>query len=114
MGLTGLMIWFKIGAFGFLPRWWIEIALAIHFYEAVLATLAIIIWHFYQVIFDPDVYPVNFAFIDGRVPEELYKKEHELAYEEMMRKPDTTVAELTLAEQAVPHSEPETAPDVSN
>lgn len=83
MGLTGLMIWFKIDVFGFLPRWWIDIALAIHFYEAVLATLAIIVWHFYQVIFDPDVYPVNFAFIDGRVSEDSYKEEHELAYEQM-------------------------------
>jgi hypothetical protein len=35
------------------------------------------------VIFDPDVYPVNFAFIDGRVSEESYKEEHELAYEQM-------------------------------
>lgn len=83
MGLTGLMIWFKISFFSFLARWWIDIALAIHFYEAVLATLAIIVWHFYQVIFDPDVYPVNFAFLDGRVSEELYKEEHELAYEQM-------------------------------
>jgi len=83
MGLTGLMIWFKIDIFSFLPRWWIEIALAIHFYEAILATLAIIVWHFYQVIFDPDVYPVNFAFIDGRVSEELYKEEHESAFEEL-------------------------------
>ncbi|PYS68933.1 MAG: cytochrome B, partial [Acidobacteria bacterium] len=83
MGLTGLMIWFKIGVFGFLARWWIEIALAIHFYEAVLATLAIIVWHFYHVIFDPDVYPVNFAFIDGRVSAELYKEEHELAFEQI-------------------------------
>lgn len=83
MGLTGLMIWFKIGVFGFLARWWIDIALAIHFYEAVLATLAIIVWHFYHVIFDPDIYPVNFAFIDGRVSEELYREEHELAFEEM-------------------------------
>jgi hypothetical protein len=49
----------------------------------VLASLAIIVWHFYQVIFDPDVYPVNFAFIDGRVSEESFKEEHELAYEQM-------------------------------
>ncbi len=83
MGLTGLMIWFKIAVFSFLPRWWIEIALAIHFYEALLATLAIVVWHFYHVIFDPDVYPVNFAFIDGRVSEESYKEEHELAYEQL-------------------------------
>ncbi|HJZ79231.1 MAG TPA: cytochrome b/b6 domain-containing protein [Pyrinomonadaceae bacterium] len=83
MGLTGLMIWFKISLFGFLARWWIDIALAVHFYEAVLATLAIIVWHFYHVIFDPDVYPVNFAFIDGRMSEELFKEEHGQAYEEM-------------------------------
>lgn len=83
MGLTGLMIWFKISVFGFLPRWFIDIALAIHFYEAVLATLAIIVWHFYHVIFDPDVYPANLAFIDGRMSEELFREEHELAYDEM-------------------------------
>ncbi len=87
MGLTGLMIWFKLGLFGFLPRWAIDIALAVHFYEAVLATLAIIVWHFYHVIFDPDVYPVNLAFIDGRMSEDLYRREHELAYEAMQAKP---------------------------
>lgn len=83
MGLTGLMIWFKIGIFGFLARWWIDIALAIHFYEAVLATLAIIVWHFYHVIFDPDVYPVNLAFVDGRVSEKYYQEEHELDYDRL-------------------------------
>ena len=83
MGLTGLMIWFKLGIFGFLPRWTIDIALAIHFYEAVLATLAIVVWHFYHVIFDPDVYPVNFAFLDGRVSEEHYREEHELSFAEL-------------------------------
>ena len=86
MGLTGLMIWFKLGIFSILPRWAIDIALAVHFYEAVLATLAIIVWHFYHVIFDPDVYPINFAFVDGKVSESHYKEEHELAYEELNRK----------------------------
>ena len=90
MGLTGLMIWFKLGVFSFLPRWAIEIALAVHFYEAVLATLAIVVWHFYHVIFDPDVYPVNFAFLDGRVSEEHYREEHELAYEESLKETPET------------------------
>jgi cytochrome b subunit of formate dehydrogenase len=81
MGLTGLMIWFKLGWFGWLPRWWVDVAVAVHFYEAVLATLAIVVWHFYHVIFDPDVYPVNLAFYDGRVSEELYREEHQLDFE---------------------------------
>src|SRR6266542_2369015 len=81
MGLTGLMIWFKLGVFSFLPRWAIDIALAIHFYEAVLATLAIIVWHFYQVIFDPDVYPINWAWYDGKMSLEHYREEHPLDFE---------------------------------
>src|SRR6266498_994140 len=78
MGLTGLMIWFKLAVFSFLPRWWIDIALAIHFYEAVLATLAIVVWHFYHVIFDPDVYPVNWACCDGKVSKHWQEEEHPL------------------------------------
>jgi formate dehydrogenase gamma subunit len=93
MGVTGLMIWFKLGIFAYLPRWAIDIALAIHFYEAVLATLAIIVWHFYHVIFDPDVYPINWAFYDGQVSEELYKEEHELAYESLQQQAEEAAAE---------------------
>jgi cytochrome b subunit of formate dehydrogenase len=85
MGLTGLMIWFKVGWFGFLPRWWIDVAIAVHFYEAVVATLAIVVWHFYHVVFDPEVYPVNLAFYDGKVSEELYREEHELDFERAKR-----------------------------
>jgi formate dehydrogenase gamma subunit len=84
MGLTGLMVWFKVEVFSFLPRWLIDVAIAIHFYEAILATLAIVVWHFYQVIFDPDVYPLNWALVDGKVSEEHFREEHPLAYEKMM------------------------------
>jgi hypothetical protein len=52
--------------------------LTIHYYEAVLACLAIIVWHFYHVIFDPDVYPLNPACWDGHVSEEWQKHEHPL------------------------------------
>jgi formate dehydrogenase gamma subunit len=110
MGLTGLMIWFKISIFGFLPRWWIDIGLAIHFYEAVLATLAIIVWHFYHVIFDPDVYPVNLAFIDGRMSEELYKEEHELDYDALRARKTRSAAadgapKLTPEEDSIPRTD---------
>ena len=70
MAVTGLAAWFQVQVVGVLPRWSIDVALAIHFYEAVLATLAIVVWHFYQVIFDPDVYPLNWAFWDGRISSE--------------------------------------------
>jgi cytochrome b subunit of formate dehydrogenase len=78
MGLTGVMMWAKVLVGDLLARWWVDVATAIHYYEAILATLAIIVWHFYQVFFDPDVYPMNWAWWDGKMPVEHYKHEHEL------------------------------------
>jgi len=78
MGVTGLMIWFKLDVTRFVPRWIVDVALTIHYYEAVLACLAIVVWHFYHVIFDPDIYPLNTACWNGRVSEEWQKHEHPL------------------------------------
>lgn len=78
MGVTGLMVWFKLEVTRFLPRWIVDVALTIHYYEAVLACLAIVVWHFYHVIFDPDIYPLNTACWDGRVSEEWQRHEHPL------------------------------------
>src|ERR1022692_2571328 len=78
MGVSGLMIWFKMDVTHWLPRWAVDVALTIHYYEAVLACLAIIVWHFYHVMFDPDVYPVNMACWDGKVSEHWQEEEHPL------------------------------------
>jgi cytochrome b subunit of formate dehydrogenase len=82
MGLTGVMLWAKVWVGNTLARWWVDIATAVHFYEAILATLAILVWHFYQVFLDPDVYPMNWAWWDGKMPVEHYKHEHALNAEE--------------------------------
>lgn len=81
MGLTGVMLWAKVWVGNLLARWLVDVATAIHFYEAILATLAIVVWHFYQVFFDPDVYPMNGAWWDGRMPIEHYREEHALDIE---------------------------------
>ena len=48
-----------------LPKVWLDVATTVHFYEALLATLAIVVWHFYSAIFDPDVYPMDTAWFSG-------------------------------------------------
>ena len=78
MGVSGLMIWFKMDVTRFLPRWAVDVALTIHYYEAILACLAIIVWHFYHVIFDPDVYPLNWACWNGKVTKHWHEEEHPL------------------------------------
>lgn len=78
MGATGLMVWYKLIVTGWLPRWVIDVALTIHYYEAILACLAIAVWHFYHVIFAPDVYPMNWAWWDGKVTSRWHAHEHPL------------------------------------
>ncbi len=78
MGVTGLMIWFKMDVTRFLPRWMVDVALTIHYYEAILACLAIVVWHFYHVIFDPDIYPLNWAVWNGKVSKHWHDEEHPL------------------------------------
>jgi cytochrome b subunit of formate dehydrogenase len=66
MAITGFMLWFENATLAWLPKLAADIATVIHFYEAVLATLAIVVWHFYLVIFDPVVYPMDPAWLTGR------------------------------------------------
>ena len=83
MGVTGVMLWAKVWVGNLLARWTVDVATAVHYYEAILATLAIVIWHFYQVFFDPDVYPMNGAWLDGKMPVDHYREEHELDTESL-------------------------------
>ena len=68
MAATGLFLWANNLAMHFLPKFWLDVATSIHFYEAILAASAILIWHFYSVIFDPDVYPLDISFIREPAP----------------------------------------------
>ena len=88
MGATGLTIWLKIDVTRWLPRWVVDVATTIHYYEAVLACLAIVVWHFYHVIFDPDIYPLNTACLDGRISEEFQAHEHPRQPETELRRAD--------------------------
>jgi hypothetical protein len=46
---------------------------AVEHYEALLATFSILIRHFYIVIFDPLVYPMDTAWLNGKVPADHYR-----------------------------------------
>jgi hypothetical protein len=71
----------------------VDVALTIHYYEAILACLAILVWHFYHVMFDPDVYPLNLACVDGKVSEHWHHEEHGLETP-VRTNPPATAAEI--------------------
>jgi cytochrome b subunit of formate dehydrogenase len=67
MAITGFMLWFPEVVLRVAPKWWTDLASVIHLYEAILAALAILVWHLYLVILDPLVYPFDTAAVNGRM-----------------------------------------------
>lgn len=81
---TGLMLWFENLTLRFFPLWVVDLVTLIHYYEAWLATLAILIWHFYFVIFNPEVYPMNWSWLTGVISEDMLRHEHPREYERLL------------------------------
>ncbi len=79
---TGLMMWTEY----LWPKFYLDISEALHLGEATLAALAIIVGHIFTVHYNPHVYPMNKAFIDGKISESLMKEEHALWYEREIAK----------------------------
>ena len=66
MALTGVLLTWEGWTLRLFPKWFFDVVTAIHYYEAILACLAILIWHFYFTIFDPEVYPMKWSWISGK------------------------------------------------
>lgn len=89
MTVTGAILWFENASMGTFTKLGYDISRTVHFYEAVLATLAIIVWHLYFVIFNPDVYPLNLSWLTGRMSEKEMLEEHPLQLAEMKAAEET-------------------------
>lgn len=85
MGLSGFLLWFNNFTLRHFPKWVTDAATAVHWYEALLATFAILIWHFYLVIFDPMVYPMDTAWLDGKISADHYRHTRPAYYRELVR-----------------------------
>lgn len=77
MGVTGLILWFPTMVGNWAPVWLIKVSEIVHFMEAILATLAILVWHWFFVIFRPSEYPMSFTWADGKMTLEHYRHHHE-------------------------------------
>jgi cytochrome b subunit of formate dehydrogenase len=78
MGLTGLILWFPTLITSFAPSWVIRASELIHFYEAILATLAIVVFHLFFVIGHPEQYPMNLSWLTGKMSLQAAMRKHPL------------------------------------
>lgn len=74
MAITGYMMWNPISTTRFLPGEFIPAAKAAHGWEAVLAVLSIIVWHFYNIF----IRHFNTSMFTGYISEEEMIEDHPL------------------------------------
>lgn len=84
MSVTGLLLW----SASFWSGLVLDISRAIHWYEALLAVSAIVIWHLYNVHLKPGVFPMSRTWIDGRISRHEMMEEHSLEYARLMKEED--------------------------
>ncbi len=83
MILTGLCLWFFEAAFALFPKPVIDIIKLVHGFEALLALLAIVIWHMYCVHLNPEVFPMSRMWLDGRISGKLLRHHYPGWYREI-------------------------------
>ena len=85
MAATGFILWFNNLALRYFPKWVSDAATALHYYEAILATFSILIWHWYTVMFDPDVYPMDRTWLSGRASADHLRHTRPDYYAELLK-----------------------------
>ncbi len=81
MSVTGTILLFPVVATRYLPGILVPVAKIIHGYEAVLAFLAIVTWHFYNAHLSHGVFPLDTSIFTGRISLARMREEHPLEYE---------------------------------
>ncbi|VVB85706.1 Prokaryotic cytochrome b561 [uncultured archaeon] len=81
MGFTGILMWQPFEAMKYFPIGFVQIANLFHTWEAVLASLAIFIGHFYDEHFGKFL---NLSWLTGNISEEEMRHEHPEEYEAVM------------------------------
>ncbi|GAO02578.1 cytochrome b/b6 domain-containing protein [Anaeromyxobacter sp. PSR-1] len=80
---TGFIFWFPVWFASWAPGWLITAAQIIHGEEATLAILFLFTVHFYNVHLKPSIFPMNWAWLNGRISIEAMKHEHPLEYDRL-------------------------------
>ena len=78
MGFSGFVLWFPTDLGNRLPSWMFGFSYIAHSYEGLLAMMAIIVWHFYNVHFNPDAFPMNPAWLTGSISDVEMERDHPL------------------------------------
>jgi len=78
MAATGLMLWFPVFTAHYLPGQFIPAAKVMHSNEAMLIFLLVAIWHIYDSLFSPEVFPIDTSIFTGYIVRKRMRASHPL------------------------------------
>lgn len=85
MVLTGLVLWFPVAAARYLPGEGIALAAMLHSHQALVIILLVAVWHVYDSVFSPDVFPLDTSMLTGRMTRARMRRLHPRELEERSR-----------------------------
>jgi cytochrome b subunit of formate dehydrogenase len=83
IGLSGLILWFPESVAKILPGWVFNVAIIIHSFEAMLATVVIFTAHFFNTHLLPGKFPLDMVMFTGRLAHHDFVKERSLQYQRL-------------------------------
>jgi len=84
MSVTGVLMWTEYHWSKFV----FDISTLVHGMEAILACLAIMLWHLYEVHLRPHKFPIDHMWLTGVIDEEEMKAEYPFHYKKIMNDPE--------------------------
>ncbi len=99
---SGLTLWFPVFITQFLPGEVVPAAKVLHTNQAILIFIMIALWHIYNSIFSPEVFPLDTSIFTGYISRERMAREHPA---ELMRMEGKPLKEIISAYQEPEHQE---------
>ena len=84
MIVSGFFMWNVELSLSLFPLWVHDIFIILHGYEAILAFLAVIIWHMYNVHLNSEVFPMSKIWLNGKITGKELRVLHPLEYQKVL------------------------------
>lgn len=110
MIVTGFFMWGPGLSLRLFPLWLHQVFVVIHGYEAILAFLAILIWHMYTVHLNPEVFPMSRVWLNGGITGADLRRFHPLEYRRILAEREKLFRELLALEPGEARPGPEGGP----
>lgn len=94
MVFSGLILWFPVFVTQFLPGEVIPAAKVMHTNQGFLMFLIIAIWHIYNSIFSPEVFPIDKSIFTGSISRDRMLREHPIELARIEGRPIDAIESL--------------------